>query len=1402
MKNKIRFLAMMLIGVLLSVNQVWGETATWSGSSMVTGTSTSYADYGTNQNLQDDQNNVWSGRWCYQKPSGGELYQFLQLRAYSNNTDNGNCTRISLPTFDGNIQTIVLDVTANTATEKDGAGSTTAMYLCTAYSKSSLTSILSVEPSSATNTITFDLTSLDTKYTGEGLHICAGGGIRVWGVTVTYGSSITYTDYLTDCATTWDVTIAKNENTWGAVNQASVTGVADQTIVSASSNVLTIGTTKITATPTSQDDQYTYAFDKWTNIPVSGKITEDVTITANFTRTPRTYSVKYNMNGGGWKGGEGVYTYTFGVGIPTLATTVDRIGYSFGGWYDNEELEGSSVTSISTTATGDKQFWAKWNVGWKFMYNGDSYTERTVKSDLTYTVHLDGNTTYWFRFSDGVASYDLPSDGNIMTSSNCTNWNFYRDNNKDCGIATTAPGDYTFRIDDSDAANKLVVSVTYPPSVLVTFDMNGHGANTTTYIAPNTAVAQPSDPSAAGWDFAGWYENASCTGDAFDFNTTLSADKTLYAKWIEARTTLYLDPGVWDADNAKFAVYYFGTAGNGWSDLMTIAPCESSIYTTTIPKGYKSVDFVRLSNDATAGDWGKKWNQTSNITLSDSWDKCSITGWGDNGGDSPCSTSKYSPTTFTVTCAVNPAGYGTVSQASVTSVPCGTSISATGSTLRVGPTAVTATPASPDVQYTYAFDHWDWTGNVTEVTSDITATAHFTHTLNQYTINALELTNCAVAGGSSWPTGKKDYGSSFSTTFVANEGYKLPSKISVTGATYTWSAGTLTITSVTGDVTVSIVAVEKTYVNYRTSCTTVTMVTLAKGEHGTANGSATIKLGTSTFSSWTGVEAAAHFDLIGYYADDIKVIDENGTLVSNVSGWTTADGKWDKDETTATLTAKFTQRTYTVTTSDIDEVTDHVVNEGETYTLPALSCATGDFTRVGWTTTAPTDNAWATRPTITEVGAAVSAAGTYYAVYGEGSGDPNTFVRVNSITDGAYVITSTEESPTIYAMKYTGDNDLGAQVITESSTGVVNASDPMLIWNVTVSGSAISLQTQNTGNKYIGINNEKTAFSRTDNLSRPWTVDWYNGKASLNAGNDGDADVYLNYSKTKFGLDYDYDYNLVFYKQEGAGLDYISNPVCCENKVAAPVVDDATKTHNSITLSWSNVDGATGYKVTINGDTHDVTTSSCSHTESGLEPNTAYSWTVVATWDSEGAYCGAIPANGTTTTNPVYTLTITDTEGVYDIKANKSTKKTQSFAAGTEITLSGTTKRGYIFGKWVVMQGETPISVTNNKFTMPAANVTVTATFTAKKDYYVDDMNDNEQIVMEGQYTVPGLPDVVTPSSNSCEQTHLYFVGWIEGEIDSGQEEEPAGLIRAGADGTANEKTYHAVWAEDANSNQ
>ena len=76
--------------------------------------------------------------------------------------------------------------------------------------------------------------------------------------------------------------------------------------------------------------------------------------------TAPTYAVTLHTNGGTINSGN-VTEYTYGVGA-TLPTDVTRTGYTFKGWYDNEALAGSPVTAISNTETGNKEYWAKWEI--------------------------------------------------------------------------------------------------------------------------------------------------------------------------------------------------------------------------------------------------------------------------------------------------------------------------------------------------------------------------------------------------------------------------------------------------------------------------------------------------------------------------------------------------------------------------------------------------------------------------------------------------------------------------------------------------------------------------------------------------------------------------------------------------------------------------------------------------------------------------------------------------------------------------------------------------------------------------------------------------------------------------------------------------------------------------------
>ena len=105
--------------------------------------------------------------------------------------------------------------------------------------------------------------------------------------------------------------------------------------------------------------------------------------------TAPTYAVTLNTNGGTINSGN-VTGYTYGVGA-TLPTAGDMTytGHTFKGWYDNENLTGSPVTAIGGTETGNKEYWAKWEI--------NQYTitvkPENGKADITITQDYGTNIT-------------------------------------------------------------------------------------------------------------------------------------------------------------------------------------------------------------------------------------------------------------------------------------------------------------------------------------------------------------------------------------------------------------------------------------------------------------------------------------------------------------------------------------------------------------------------------------------------------------------------------------------------------------------------------------------------------------------------------------------------------------------------------------------------------------------------------------------------------------------------------------------------------------------------------------------------------------------------------------------------------------------------------------------------
>ena len=151
--------------------------------------------------------------------------------------------------------------------------------------------------------------------------------------------------------------------------------------------------------------------------------------------TPNMYTVTLVTYGGTLKNGWTSPTnYVVGVGLALPAPTdIEYANHTFVAWYDNEAYdEGGRVTSISSTATGNKTFYAKWNEKtYKVSFDANGGTGRgeqdlsMVNSDLLKTIEelrITAPQGYtfdaWNTEQDG--SGDSYSDGAVIDN-NLTN---------------------------------------------------------------------------------------------------------------------------------------------------------------------------------------------------------------------------------------------------------------------------------------------------------------------------------------------------------------------------------------------------------------------------------------------------------------------------------------------------------------------------------------------------------------------------------------------------------------------------------------------------------------------------------------------------------------------------------------------------------------------------------------------------------------------------------------------------------------------------------------------------------------------------------------------------------------------------------------------------------------------
>ena len=260
-----------------------------------------------------------------------------------------------------------------------------------------------------------------------------------------------------------------------------------------------------------------------------GSVPSDVTeLTVQWTAP--TYAVTLNTNGGTINSGN-VTGYTYGVGA-TLPAADDMTytGHTFKGWYDNENLTGSPVTAIGGAETGNKEYWAKWEINqYTITFDTNDGSEiAPITQDYGTEITAPDNPTrkgYTFKGWDKEIPETMPAENiTVKAQWEINQYTITFDTNggseiapitQDYGTEITAPDtptrkDYTFKgwdkeIPETMPAENITVKAQWEINqYTITFDTNGGSE-----IAPitqdyGTEITAPDTPTRKGYTFKGW----------------------------------------------------------------------------------------------------------------------------------------------------------------------------------------------------------------------------------------------------------------------------------------------------------------------------------------------------------------------------------------------------------------------------------------------------------------------------------------------------------------------------------------------------------------------------------------------------------------------------------------------------------------------------------------------------------------------------------------------------------------------------------------------------------------------------------------------------------------------------------------------------------------------------------